>query len=137
MTAKNDITGDLIKSGINTKQFEENFEKIFGDKDFQKRFNSKRATMALWVNDMDWHTRGGYIVRDPSNGEVIDRTKWIPKDYDFLNIKNAMAISFSFMRESITKAINGQPLTDLNKQVVIRIMDYHDELLRSNEKIDI
>lgn len=27
--AKNDITGDEIKSKVNTKQFEENFDRIF------------------------------------------------------------------------------------------------------------
>lgn len=33
MTAHNDITGDKIQSRINNKQFEDNFEKIFGKKD--------------------------------------------------------------------------------------------------------
>jgi hypothetical protein len=32
MTAKNDITGDLIKSKINSKEFSENFDRIFGVK---------------------------------------------------------------------------------------------------------
>ena len=32
MTAKNDITGDSIKSRANTKSFDENFDRIFGNK---------------------------------------------------------------------------------------------------------
>lgn len=32
MSAKNDITGDAIKSKPNTKAFEDNFDKIFGKK---------------------------------------------------------------------------------------------------------
>lgn len=32
MTAKNDITGDLIKSRVNSKEFSENFDRIFGVK---------------------------------------------------------------------------------------------------------
>lgn len=32
MTAKNDITGDLIKSRVTSKEFSENFDRIFGVK---------------------------------------------------------------------------------------------------------
>ena len=32
MTAKNDHTGDLLQSRINTKAFEENFDRIFRNK---------------------------------------------------------------------------------------------------------
>ena len=32
MTAKNDITGDKIKSRVNTQSFDENFDRIFGKK---------------------------------------------------------------------------------------------------------
>lgn len=37
MTAKNDITGDAIKSKPNTDAFEENFDRIFGKKDKTKK----------------------------------------------------------------------------------------------------
>ena len=33
MAAKNDITGDEIKSRVNSNQYEENWERIFGKKD--------------------------------------------------------------------------------------------------------
>jgi hypothetical protein len=33
MTAKNDITGDSIKSRINTRSFEDNFDQIFNKSD--------------------------------------------------------------------------------------------------------
>lgn len=33
MTARNNITGDLIKSRTNSKEFEDNFDKIFRNKD--------------------------------------------------------------------------------------------------------
>ena len=33
MTATNDITGDSIKSRVNTRTFEDNFDRIFGKKD--------------------------------------------------------------------------------------------------------
>lgn len=33
MATRNDITGDKIQSRINTKQFEDNFEAIFGKKE--------------------------------------------------------------------------------------------------------
>lgn len=32
MASKNDITGDVLQSRMNSKQFEENFDKIFGNK---------------------------------------------------------------------------------------------------------
>ena len=32
MTAKNDITGDLIKSRVTSKEFSDNFDRIFGVK---------------------------------------------------------------------------------------------------------
>ena len=32
MVARNEITGDLLKSKLNNEKFEENFEKIFGKK---------------------------------------------------------------------------------------------------------
>jgi hypothetical protein len=32
MAAKNDITGDSIASRVNSKQYEDNFERIFGKK---------------------------------------------------------------------------------------------------------
>ena len=33
MAARNDVTGDLIKSRVNNKQFEDNFDSIFRKKD--------------------------------------------------------------------------------------------------------
>lgn len=33
MSSYNDITGDKIQSRVNNKQFEDNFEKIFGKKE--------------------------------------------------------------------------------------------------------
>ena len=32
MAARNDITGDELKSKVNTKEYEDNFDKIFGKK---------------------------------------------------------------------------------------------------------
>ena len=32
MVTRNDITGDLLKSKLNNEKFEENFDKIFGQK---------------------------------------------------------------------------------------------------------
>ena len=32
MTSKNDITGDVLQSRMNSKQFEENFDRIFRSK---------------------------------------------------------------------------------------------------------
>jgi lauroyl/myristoyl acyltransferase len=36
MVAKNDITGDSIQSKVNSKAYQENLEKIFGDKSEEK-----------------------------------------------------------------------------------------------------
>lgn len=36
MVAKNDITGDAIQSRNNSKAYQENLEKIFGDKSEEK-----------------------------------------------------------------------------------------------------
>jgi hypothetical protein len=36
MTSKNDITGDWIKSKPHSKQFDENFDRIFGKKEKTK-----------------------------------------------------------------------------------------------------
>lgn len=39
MVAKNDITGDKLQSKLNTKEYEDNFDKIFG----KKKHNLERA----------------------------------------------------------------------------------------------
>jgi len=47
MTAKNDVTGDAIKSKSATKAYTDNWEKIFGDKELKtepKPNNNKEAT---------------------------------------------------------------------------------------------
>jgi len=41
MTARNDVTGDKIKSRTNTKKFNENFDRIFGKKKDKKEDDKK------------------------------------------------------------------------------------------------
>lgn len=41
MTARNDVTGDRIKSRTNTKKFNDNFDRIFGKKKEQKKDDKK------------------------------------------------------------------------------------------------
>ena len=45
MTAKNDITGDLIQSGVNSQKFRDNFDAIFRkpeNKKSEKGWDEKR-----------------------------------------------------------------------------------------------
>lgn len=37
MTTKNDITGDKIKTGVNSDKYRDNFDKLFGDKKDKKK----------------------------------------------------------------------------------------------------
>lgn len=48
MTAKNDITGDLIMSRGNSKQFEENHSKIFSDSE-KRREEKRKADAEYWA----------------------------------------------------------------------------------------
>lgn len=41
MVAKNDITGDAIQSRTNSKEFEQNHERIFGDKEAERAAKRK------------------------------------------------------------------------------------------------
>lgn len=41
MVAKNDITGDAIQSRTNSKEFQENHERIFGTKDAERAAKKK------------------------------------------------------------------------------------------------
>ncbi len=42
MTSRNDITGDEIKSKINSDAFRDNWEKIFGKKDNKDNKNNEK-----------------------------------------------------------------------------------------------
>ena len=61
MSAKNDITGDVIKSKPNTKAFEDNFDKIFG---------KKKSTYSE-----DWQSpdRDKAIAQNGNTGEHYDK----------------------------------------------------------------
>lgn len=49
MVAKNDITGDSILSKANTKQFEENMDRIFGDSYEKRRAEKRKADAEYWA----------------------------------------------------------------------------------------
>jgi len=40
MTSKNNITGDLLQSRINSKEFEENFDRIFRQRINEQKLNN-------------------------------------------------------------------------------------------------
>lgn len=44
MVAKNDITGDSIQSKVNSKAYQENLEKIFGDKSEEKERKAREKS---------------------------------------------------------------------------------------------
>jgi hypothetical protein len=46
MAAKNDITGDIIKTKANSKKFEDNWDRIFGKKTPVKNKKTKQKTKA-------------------------------------------------------------------------------------------
>ena len=43
MAAKNDITGDSIASRVNSKEYETNFERIFGNKPIGRGMSTAKA----------------------------------------------------------------------------------------------
>lgn len=59
MTARNEFTGDLIKTKFNTKQYQENLEKIYGNKPSQKgKFRQCRETGDMLPMD-EWLAKYG------------------------------------------------------------------------------
>lgn len=51
MSAKNDITGDAIKSKLNSKSFEENFDRIFRNKQqYSEDWQSSERDRAIAQN---------------------------------------------------------------------------------------
>lgn len=65
-TAQNDITGDWLQSKPNSKQFEENFERIFGKK---KKEESRIDVVGQNGNDGIHYE----YELDKSTGEVIKK----------------------------------------------------------------
>ena len=53
MVTRNDITGDLLKSKLNNEKFEENFEKIFGQK---KKTNGGWKPPTAVEHSEDWQS---------------------------------------------------------------------------------
>lgn len=74
MTSKNDITGDWIKSKPNSKQFDENFDRIFGKKEKFNRRNIKPEIFTI-PKEKHIHTMLPEYELDKSTGEVIKKVK--------------------------------------------------------------
>ena len=67
MTSKNDITGDVLQSRMNTKAFEENFDRIFRRKEtFEALAKSVKENEELLQNLAEYEL-------NPSTGEVEKR----------------------------------------------------------------
>ena len=67
MTSKNDITGDVLQSRMNTKAFEENFDRIFRRKEtFEELAQSVKENEELLQNLAEYEL-------NPSTGEVEKR----------------------------------------------------------------
>lgn len=49
MVAKNDITGDSIISRANSKAYEENLDKIFGEERLKRLEEKKKADAEYWA----------------------------------------------------------------------------------------
>lgn len=64
MTAKNDITGDILQSRMNSKAFEENFDRIFRRKEtFEELAKSVEENEEILQNLAEYEL-------NPSTGEV-------------------------------------------------------------------
>jgi hypothetical protein len=50
MAAKNDITGDSIISKVNSKAYEENIDRIFGEERRKRLEEKKKADAEYWAN---------------------------------------------------------------------------------------
>ena len=61
MTSKNDITGDVLQSRMNSKEFEDNFDRIFRRKE---TFKELQKTADQYFAEYELH---------PSTGEVQKR----------------------------------------------------------------
>ena len=67
MTSKNDITGDVLQSRMNSKAFEENFDRIFRRKEtFETLAQSVKKNEELLQNLAEYEL-------NPSTGEVEKR----------------------------------------------------------------
>ena len=67
MTSKNDITGDVLQSRMNTKAFEENFDRIFRRKEtFEELAKSVKENEEILQNLAEYEL-------NPSTGEVEKR----------------------------------------------------------------
>ena len=67
MASKNDITGDVLQSRMNTKAFEENFDRIFRRKEtFEELAKSVKENEELLQNLAEYEL-------NPSTGEVEKR----------------------------------------------------------------
>lgn len=97
MTARNDITGDLIQTKFNTEKYKENLEKIFGDKPVQKgRFKQCRETgdfipMSEWLAKYgsEPKTQAPMVVcnhfeafESPASGRVITNKRQHQEDLE-------------------------------------------------------
>jgi hypothetical protein len=67
MAAKNDITGDSIISKVNSKAYEENIDRIFGEQRKKRLEEKKKADAEYWAKvKAETELR---LSDAPSNGE--------------------------------------------------------------------
>jgi len=81
MASRNDITGDIIKSRINNKQFEDNFDTIFNQKDplcnvCGKSLSAKGQECAWTSCPLNWdEARVDIIGQNGPTGEHYEEEK--------------------------------------------------------------
>jgi hypothetical protein len=70
MTAKNDITGDSIKSRINTRSFEDNFDQFFNKSDKNCHIGDSNGSMETKTHSTERDGEECTASGSPSDDEV-------------------------------------------------------------------
>jgi hypothetical protein len=79
MAAKNDITGDNIASRVNSKQYEDNYELIFGKKPIGRAMSTSAAES---LGYLDKPSEGEQRLNNVGQLEVYHKGDWCVKRTD-------------------------------------------------------
>ena len=102
MASKNDITGDVLQSRMNSKAFEENFDRIFRRKEtFEELAQSVKENETL-LNDLsriDTIGQNGNegLHYEPDDGQLTDEQYAKIKEYEYELNKSTGDVEKRFM----------------------------------------
>ncbi|MES2488537.1 MAG: PLxRFG domain-containing protein [Pseudomonadota bacterium] len=105
----------------------QNGKKLTPSDDARLKDQSYHDKLREMANEAGWATVGGRILRGPDN-EVSGRTTWVPHAPWFAEFARGVKLPGSDygVRQAVTKALDGKPLTASEKRAIQWMLDFVD-----------